>query len=325
MASQSRPGASRPSILLGTLLALLLGSASATATADDAPAAKELTDLLGWFLDGASRDDITVHERFWADDLIYTRSAGVRTNKREILEGLRAGPESPGEPAVKYSAENVQVHQYGDMAIVAFRLVGTTGEGAAATNAYFLNTGTFLKRDGEWRAIAWQATKEPEAAPGRPAPAKEAAVNLTPGAVARPGLADEIRAADAEFFRAFFDTCDVETVRRYVTDDFEMFHDKGGRVITSGAGFVQDTADKCRRQAEGTDFLSTRKLVPESLKVYAINNYGAIETGVHRFYAVKAGEPDRLTETGQFTIVWKQENGQWRAARALSYDHVLAP
>lgn len=305
-------------------VAVLVATAGLARAADEAPAAKELTELLNWFLDGASRDDVRVHERFWADDLIYTRSAGVRTNKQEILESVRGGPESPNEPPVAYSAENVQIHQYGELAIVAFRLVGRTGEGDKATNDYFLNTGTFLKRNGEWRAIAWQATKEPEPEALRPAPAKDAEVNLTPGAVARPGLADEIRAADAEFFKAFFDTCDVETVHRYVTDDFEMFHDKGGRVVTSGAGFVQDTVDKCKRQAEGTDFLSTRKLVPESFKVYAINNYGAIETGVHRFYAVKAGAPDRLTETGQFTIVWKEENGQWKAARALSYDHVLA-
>lgn len=311
-------------VLHWIVLVALAATAGLARAADDAPAAKELTGLLNWFLDGASRDDITVHERFWADDLIYTRSAGVRTNKQEILDSVRAGPETPNEPPVTYSAEDVRIHQYGDLAIVAFRLVGKTGEGDAATKDYFLNTGTFLKRDGEWRAIAWQATKEPDAAPGRPAPAKDAAVNLTPGAVARPGLADEIRAADAEFFKAFFDTCDVETVRRYVTDDFEMFHDKSGRAVTSGAGFVQDTVDKCKRQAEGSDFLSTRKLVPETFKVYALNNYGAIETGVHRFYAVKAGEPDRLTETGQFTIVWKEENGQWRAARALSYDHVLA-
>jgi ketosteroid isomerase-like protein len=311
--------------MLSILLAALVAAAGPAPAADEAPAAKELTGLLNDFLAGASRDDIRAHERFWADDLIYTRSAGVRTNKQEILESVRAGPDTPGEPPVTYSAEDVRIQQYGDMAIVAFRLVGRTGEGSQASTAYFLNTGTFLKRNGEWRAVAWQATKEPEAAPQRPSPAKEAAVNLTPGAVARPGLADEIRAADAEFFKAFFDTCDVDTVRRYVTDDFEMFHDKSGRVITSGAGFVQDTIDKCKRQADGTDFLSTRKLVPESLKVYALNNYGAIETGIHRFYAVKPGEPDRLTETGQFTIVWKEENGQWRAARALSYDHVLAP
>jgi ketosteroid isomerase-like protein len=162
------------------------------------------------------------------------------------------------------------------------------------------------------------------AEPQRPEPKKEAEVNLTPGAKPRPGLYDEILNADAEFFKAFFDTCDIETVRRHVTDDFEMFHDKGGLVSTSGAQLVKEAQEKCRRQQEGTDFLSTRKLVPETVKVYPINNYGAIETGTHRFYAIQKGKPDRLTETAQFTHVWKEENGQWRLARVLSYDHQLA-
>lgn len=152
----------------------------------------------------------------------------------------------------------------------------------------------------------------------------EPPLNLTPGAKARPGLYEEILAADAEFFKAFFDTCDVATVRRYVTDDFEMFHDKGGRVTTSGAQFVKVTEDKCQRQADGTDFLSTRKLIKETMKVYPIDKYGAVETGTHRFYAIQKGKPDRLTETAQFTQVWKEENGQWRLARVLSYDHQLA-
>ena len=93
---------------------------------------------------------------------------------------------------------------------------------------------------------------------------------------------------------------------------------------TSGAQFVQAIVDKCKRQSDGTDFLSRRELVRESLKVYPINNYGAIEAGTHRFYALSQGKPDRLTETAQFTHVWKEGNGQWRLARALSYDHQLA-
>jgi len=109
-----------------------------------------------------------------------------------------------------------------------------------------------------------------------------------------------------------------------VADDFEMIHDKGGIVTTSGAQFVQETVDKCKRQADGTDFLSTRKLVPGTLKVYPIQDNGAIEVGTHTFYAVKSGAPDRLTETGQFTHYWKQEHGQWKLSRVLSYDHVLA-
>src|SRR5262245_16305499 len=161
--------------------------------------------------------------------------------------------------------------------------------------------------------------------PQPPEPTREAAVHLTPGAVARPGLREEVLAADAALFKAFFDDCDADAVRKLVTDDFEMFHDKGGRVITSGEQFATITKEKCQRQRDGIDFVATRELVPESVKVYPLNNYGAVETGSHRFYAVAKGKPNRLTEVAQFTHVWKEENGQWRLARVLSYDHVLAP
>ena len=90
--------------------------------------------------------------------------------------GLSPGspvPGGSGEPPVTYSAEDVRIQQYGDTAIVAFRLVGkAAGDNPEAQ--YFLNTGTFLKRNGEWRAVAWQATQVPDAGPERPVPAKEA-------------------------------------------------------------------------------------------------------------------------------------------------------
>lgn len=140
-----------------TFIALQLGAFGAAHAADTAPDAAELKALLEYFLDGASRNDIAAHDRFWADELIYTRSAGVRTDKAEILAGLKAGPD-PSEPPVKYSAEDVRIRQYGDTAIVAFRLVGEVA-GEKPERLEYLNTGTFLRRDGEWRAIAWQATR----------------------------------------------------------------------------------------------------------------------------------------------------------------------
>jgi len=30
-----------------------------------------------------------------------------------------------------------------------------------AETVYFRNTGTFLKRNGKWQAVAWQATRVP--------------------------------------------------------------------------------------------------------------------------------------------------------------------
>jgi hypothetical protein len=101
---------------------------------------------------------VAVHERFWSDELIYTRSAGVRTDKAEILAELRKGTD-PSEPPTEYSAEDIRIRLYGDTAVVAFRLIGRVG-GDAPETLRFLNTGTFLKRDGEWRAVAWQATRE---------------------------------------------------------------------------------------------------------------------------------------------------------------------
>jgi hypothetical protein len=148
--------------LMSAFLALMLALPAIAQNTSTAPAAKELTVLLEEFLDGASRNDIAVHERFWADELIYTSSSGLRTNKAEILERLRASADADtetdaaaSEPS-EYSAEDVRIQQYGDTAIVAFRLVGRTGSSVE----YFLNTGTFVKRDGEWRVVAWQATRE---------------------------------------------------------------------------------------------------------------------------------------------------------------------
>ena len=55
-----------------------------------------------------------------------------------------------------YSAEDVQIQVYGDAAIVAFRMVATPVEGSETQE--YLNTGTFMKRDGKWQVVAWQAT-----------------------------------------------------------------------------------------------------------------------------------------------------------------------
>jgi Domain of unknown function (DUF4440) len=147
-------------LVLSAILPLL--SYAQTSPSASAPDASELTQLLKDFLAGASRNDITMHERFWADDLIYTGSAGKRRSKADVLRDVRkeAGSEPKNEKTV-FSAEDIRIQQYGTTAIVAFRLVGTTTKDDKTEIAQYLNTGTFLKRDGKWQAVAWQATKMP--------------------------------------------------------------------------------------------------------------------------------------------------------------------
>ena len=132
-----------------------------------APDAAELTKLLKDFLAGASRNDVAMHDRFWADDLIYTGSSGRRIGKADLMRDVREEATTSDKPkqdveVATYSAEDIRIQQYGTTAIVAFRLVGSTMKGEKAEVANYFNTGTFLKRDGQWRVVSWQATKIPE-------------------------------------------------------------------------------------------------------------------------------------------------------------------
>src|SRR6266513_12649 len=152
-------------ILLITVSLLFIAPALPAQTAPDAA---ELTKLLQDFLAGASKNDIAMHDRFWADELVYTSALGRRKSKpdimRELREETKATPK-PDEGTAVYPAEDIRLQQYGDTAIVAFRLVATTDKAGAKTVANYFNTGTFLKRNGQWQVIAWQATALPTESP----------------------------------------------------------------------------------------------------------------------------------------------------------------
>jgi ketosteroid isomerase-like protein len=130
--------------------------------AQTAPDAEELTTLLKEFLAGASRNDAAIHDRFWADDLIYTGSTGRRRGKAEVMRDVRSAPApKPGDPSTVYTAEDIRIQQYGKTAIVAFRLVATTQKNGSSEVMNYLNSGTFLKRNGKWQVVNWQSTKVP--------------------------------------------------------------------------------------------------------------------------------------------------------------------
>jgi ketosteroid isomerase-like protein len=146
--------------------------------AQTAPDAADLTKLLNDFLAGASKNDTAMHDRFWAEELVYTSALGRRKGKADIMRELRAEPPAtpkPDEETTVYTAEEVRIQQYGDTAIVAFRLVATTDKAGTKTVANYLNTGTFLKRTGKWQAVGWQATAMPKDSPSpspSPSPSK---------------------------------------------------------------------------------------------------------------------------------------------------------
>lgn len=133
-------------------------------------------------------------------------------------------------------------------------------------------------------------------------------------------LKQTILEQDALFWKAY-NGCEVDKMADFFTDDLEFYHDRGGLTNSKTAlkaslktGLCGEPNSKLRREATA-----------ETVKVYAINNYGAIITGEHIFYRNKAGQDEYPEESAKFTHIWKFENNAWKMTRVLSYDHQAVP
>jgi ketosteroid isomerase-like protein len=122
---------------------------------------QQVTQLVRDFLSNVPKNDPKIFQEFFADDVIYTRAVGVTVAKADILKNIDA--RAATDPTAKFEADDFTVHPYGEMVVVNFRLIAHNTENGKPTTAYYRNTGTFLKRNGKWQAVAWQATRVPEA------------------------------------------------------------------------------------------------------------------------------------------------------------------
>ncbi len=120
-----------------------------------------------------------------------------------------------------------------------------------------------------------------------------------------------IQAEDAALFGAY-NSCDLATFGSLLADDLEFYHDKGG--LMTGK---QATVDGVKNNICGK---VTRQLVPGTLEVYPIAHYGAVEIGVHRFYHPGNEERDGVGEA-KFIHLWHFQDGRWKVARVISFDH----
>lgn len=114
---------------------------------------------------------------------------------------------------------------------------------------------------------------------------------------------------DSTFFAAY-NTCTIH-LREYAdfySDTLEFYHDRGG-LTTSKKDVVEGT----RKNICGK---VTRELVPGSIEVYPIANFGAIEIGYHKFH--NSEEPNAPSHPGRFVLVWHLEGNVWKISRVIS-------
>mgnify|MGYP003583234421 FL=1 len=134
-----------------------------------------------------------------------------------------------------------------------------------------------------------------------------------PAAQAPDSLQDTVAALDAAVFDAF-NTCDaagqLQRHASYFDPDVEFYHDTGGVTWTR-----QDMLANTEKYVCGK---FRRELVPGTLSVFPIKDFGAIERGTHRFCQFDTGKCDGMAD---FVIVWRHQDGSWKITRVLSYGH----
>lgn len=115
---------------------------------------------------------------------------------------------------------------------------------------------------------------------------------------------------DSTFFDAY-NHCDskFETYADFYSNDIEFYHDQGGL-----SNSKKDILEGTKKNICGK---VTRTLVPGSIEVYPIKDYGAIEIGLHSF-SNNTNPPDEPKKISRFTIFWKKVNNQWKIDKVIS-------
>jgi CubicO group peptidase (beta-lactamase class C family) len=129
-----------------------------------------------------------------------------------------------------------------------------------------------------------------------------------------------IKEKDSLLFDVGFNNCDISQFENLVSEKFEFYHDQSG-ITNSKSAFINSIKnDVCK-----LTYKPKRVVDKNSLEVYPLKNngilYGAIENGIHNFYAIEKNSTAYITSIAKFSHIWVLENGNWKLSKGLSYDH----
>jgi hypothetical protein len=124
-------------------------------------------------------------------------------------------------------------------------------------------------------------------------------------------LFNKVAQLDSSLFTAY-NSKKLDLMKTYFTNDLEWYQDNGGLI-----GF--EKVFENFNSIFNRDYDLKRSLIKESLEVHLIEGYGAIEIGMHQFKHIENGKLE--IGTFKFLMIWKNDNGNWKISRVVSYDH----
>ncbi len=115
---------------------------------------------------------------------------------------------------------------------------------------------------------------------------------------------------DSAWFTAF--NKDLTVFSSYIDSTLEFYHDG------SGLTFYADNIAAFERIKKNVPDLK-RELLKETMEVYPIPGYGAVQIAQHRFCHMENGKMD--CGVFKFIHTWKKTDNGWKVTRIISVDH----
>lgn len=133
-------------------------------------------------------------------------------------------------------------------------------------------------------------------------------------------LYQTIKEKDSLLFNLGFNDCDITPFEKLVSENFEFYHDQSG-ITKSKSAFIQGIENGLCK----LNYKPKRILDEQSLEVFPLMEndvlYGAVQNGIHSFYAIENDGTEYLTSVARYSHLWILENGDWKLCKVLSYDH----
>jgi len=247
------------------------------------------------------------NETFFTDDIeFYHDKGGVTKTKRALVDQLKENFCGEGKTKLRREliAGSMQVYpinNYGAVQMGDHRFYVTEnarvpdGQGKEVLSGVAKFIHVWKYENGEWRIS--RVFSYDHGAPGVKNPATS-------------GELYQIISSNDSALSRTFNAHNIEQLKTFFSKDLEFYTDESG---------VTNYDQTFKKMFAGNNNGVTRELIPNSLEVYPIKDYGAIEVGKHRFCPVD--KQDNNCNTVSFIILWQNQGGNWKVSRVISYNH----
>lgn len=129
---------------------------------------------------------------------------------------------------------------------------------------------------------------------------------------------------DSLLYDAAFNLRSGKELKKYLSDNLEFYHDKGGLIAQSADDLILGFGRNWKKMKEGNKKFQRREGIKENIEIYPLDGFGAMVMGEHKFYEYENEGKEVYDSKSKYITIWKQqENGHWVASRIISYNHQL--